>query len=712
VAVRITSRILLGLTCLAVAAVTAAPASALLKFERSTANVGTGGVKGVALADVNGDGRLDLVTRNVFAYVAVAIGSGDGSFGTPRRYRDDADVLVVKDVSRDRRADVVTLDGERVWVRLGRKDGRLGGRKGWLAGRGCRGLAVADVTRDGRRDLIVTSARTKRVVVLAGRGDGTFRAPVGYACGSDPRGVAVGDVNGDRRPDLVVANSSATRVSVVLASRSGFGARKAYPVSTTVAGLRPVAVALGDADRDGDLDIFVSTEYMPGVSVLAGDGAGHFTPRSQPIPFRPVVGFATRDVTGDGALDVVSLSGASLLVVPGVGSGEFRGPQSYEWANGMAGQGHKLGGVAVGDIDGDERPDIAAVSGFYGDVPSVCVFRNSGLGATSAYSQLWQDPGSVITAMKVDDLDGDQRLDVVMPALGALVVNYGAGDGTVAQRETAVDDAAYDVVTARLDADDAPDLVYTTLGHVGVALDGGGRSFSPPTSYTNKHPPVYIAAGDLDGDDRAELAVASGNYDNSVSVRRNDGTGSFGAETVYATFGPPNDVEIGDMDGDGLRDVVVASGGWVSIFPGDGTGGLGMRRDYDAGSAVTQLRLADLDGDGRQDVVTDGVAVLLNEGDGALGAPSVLASGGSVDVADVNHDGVPDIVTCAVRDGLRSVFVVLLGDGGGAFTSVETEGATGLIEAGDFDGDHEQDLCVCNQIGVGGVLVYLGTGEW
>jgi hypothetical protein len=709
---RISALVLVCLGCLTVAALAPAPAGALLTFERSAINVGVGGVKGVALADVNGDGRLDLLTRNVFAYVAVALGGGDGSFGTPRRYRDGSDVMVVKDVNRDRLADVVTLDGERAWVRLGRKDGRLGARKAWLVGRECRGLAVADVTRDGRQDLIVTVARTKRVVVLAGRGNGTFRAPSGYACGADPRGVAAGDVNGDRRPDIVVANCSLTRVSVLLASRSGFAKRRSYPVHATVEGLRPVAVALGDADGDGDLDIFASTEYMTGVSVLAGDGAGRFTPRSQPIPYRPVVGFTTGDVTGDGALDVVSLSGSSLVVVPGVGSGEFRGPQSYVWDIGMGGRTHWIGGVAVGDVDGDTRLDVAAVTGLDDEVSSVCVFRNAGVGPTSGYSEFWQQPGSVVTAMKAYDLDGDQHLDVLMPALGALVVNYGAGDGTVAKRVTAVEEGAYDAVAARFDAGDSLDLAYTTLGHVGVAMCGAGRTYAPPASYTNAHTPVRLAAGDLNGDGRADLAVVSSHDDHSVSVRLNDGDGHLGAETVYATFGPPNDVEIADLDGDGLRDVVVAAGGQVSAFPGDGKGGLGMRRDFDAGTAVAQLRIADLDGDGRADVVTDGVAVLLNQGSGALGAPSVLTSGGSVDVADVNGDDALDIVTNAGREAGRGALVVLLGDGHGAFRSVETEGAAGLIEIGDFNGDHVQDFCVCNQIGIRGVLVYLGTGDW
>ncbi len=694
-------------------AVVAPPAAALLDFRRSGIDVGTGGVKGVALADVNGDKRLDLITRNVFAYVTVSLGRGDGTFKQPRSYRDDAEMLAVADLTRDGRADVVTLDVSSAWVRLGRRDGTLGARRGYAVGRWCAGLAVADVTRDGRADLVVTDRRARRVCVLAGRGDGTFRAPVKYAAGADPRGVAVGDVTGDGRPDLVIANFASARVSVVPGARKGFGARREYRLSTTIQGMQPRSVALGDVDRDRRLDVLVVTDfYAPGAWVLRGAGGGRLVPGAQPLPFSPTNAAALGDVTGDGALDVVAMGGRSLVVVPGVGSGEFRSPQRYEWALGLAGQGAALGGVAVGDLNGDRRRDVVAVSAYYGDYPSVDVFLNEGLGPTLAISPFWPEPVPIVSQLTAADMDGDQKLDLVVAVDGA-VVNYGAGDGTVAERLAAAPaDAAYDVVTAHLDADASLDLAYTTLDGVDVALADGARSFAAPALYVNGTTAARLAAGDLTGDGRPDLAVVSWNYGNELSVRANDGAGHFGPETVSPTLGQPADVEIADMDGDGMRDVVVVSqAGWVSIFPGNGDGTLGMRRDYAAGEGPTQLRLADLDGDGHLDVVTDAISVLLGNGDGTLSPACTMPGGASIEVADMNADGVPDIVTTRLRwDTRADVFEVLLGAGDGTFVARDIAGKGGLLAAGDFDGNGKQDLVSAGQ--TGGLALYLGTGDY
>ena len=694
-------------------AVVAPPAAALLDFSRSAVDVGTGGVKGVALADVNGDKRLDLITRNVFAYVTVSLGRGDGTFKQPRSYRDDAEMLAVADLTRDGRADVVTLDVSSAWVRLGRRDGTLGARRGYAVGRWCAGLAVADATRDGRPDLVVTDRRARQVCVLAGRGDGTFRAPVKYAAGADPRGVAVGDVTGDGRPDLVIANFASARVSVLPGARKGFGARREYRLSTTIQGMQPRTIALGDVDRDRHLDVLVVTDsYAPGAWVLRGVGGGRLVPGAQPLPFSPTNAAALGDVTGDGALDVVAMGGRSLVVVPGVGSGEFRSPQRYEWALGLAGQGAALGGVAVGDLNGDRRRDVVAVSAYYGDYPSVDVFLNEGLGPTLAISPFWPEPVPIVSQLTAADMDGDQKLDLAVAVDGA-VVSYGAGDGTVAERlaaapgrrrlrrrRCALRRRRFPRPGLR-DARRRRRLARGRRAQLRRADPVRERDHAGPARRRRPHRRRASRPR------RRQLELRQ-----QLSVRANDGAGHFGPETVSPTFGPPADVEIADMDGDGMRDVVVVSqAGYVSIFPGNGDGTLGTRRDYAAGERPTQLRLADLDGDGHLDVVTDAISVLLGNGDGTLRPACTMPGGASIEVADMNADGVPDIVTTRLRwDTRTDVFEVLLGAGDGTFVARDIAGKGGLLAAGDFDGNGKQDLVSAGQ--TGGLALYLGTGDY
>ena len=124
----------------------------------------------MAAGDVNGDGKVDLVTANfVDDDVSVLLGTGTGSFGAARNYS---------------------------------------------AGSPPRSVAMADFNGDGKIDLVTANAGG--VTVLLGNGTGSFRGPVSVAAGTSPVGVAVGDFNGDGRPDVVTANSSSNNVSVLL----------------------------------------------------------------------------------------------------------------------------------------------------------------------------------------------------------------------------------------------------------------------------------------------------------------------------------------------------------------------------------------------------------------------------------------------------------------------------------------------------------------
>jgi hypothetical protein len=128
------------------------------------------------VADVNGDGRLDLVTSNFKSNnVSVLLGNGNGTFGTAKNF---------------------------------------------ALGTAPSDVAVADVNGDGRLDLVVTDYSSNQVGVLLGNGNGTFKAAVNFGVGSGPFAVAVADLNQDGVPDLAVANDGSSSVSVLLGIRN------------------------------------------------------------------------------------------------------------------------------------------------------------------------------------------------------------------------------------------------------------------------------------------------------------------------------------------------------------------------------------------------------------------------------------------------------------------------------------------------------------
>jgi acetyl esterase/lipase len=187
---------------------------------------GSIGASSVAIADFDRDGRPDLVVANRGPFpnyatpstIAVLRQNEDGSFGPARTFTVGANpaAVVVADLNGDGRMDVATanLESDNVSVLLGNGDGSLAPAQNYQVGR-AESLAVGDFNGDGILD-IVTANRHAFVSVLLGNGNGTFQLPCDFWAGAEPVSVAVGDFNGDGRADLAVAQAYSGQLSVLL----------------------------------------------------------------------------------------------------------------------------------------------------------------------------------------------------------------------------------------------------------------------------------------------------------------------------------------------------------------------------------------------------------------------------------------------------------------------------------------------------------------
>lgn len=319
---------------------------------------------GLAVADVNGDGKRDILTaNNGSSVVGVLLGNGNGTFQA-----------------------VATTS----------------------AGSGSQpySLVVADVNADGKLDVLTANYGTNSVGVLLGNGNSTFAAAVAYSTGSgsQPFDLAVADVNGDGRPDIISANTFTFSVGVLLGNGNGtFAAMVPYTTGSN----SPTKVAVGDVNADGKPDIVAAVSGA--VGVLLGNGNGTFQAISTIALSNSPRKLALADVNGDGRLDIVTVSdrgSGSTSVLLSTGNGTFAQAVTY-----ATGSNSFSNGVAVADVSGDGKPDlITANPGNY----TTGVLKNNGNGTFAAVQSF--SVGTSIPApyeVVAADVSGDGKADII-----------------------------------------------------------------------------------------------------------------------------------------------------------------------------------------------------------------------------------------------------------------------------------------------------------
>jgi hypothetical protein len=645
--------------------------------------------RAVAVADLNGDGKPDLIIANEFDNtVSVLLGNGDGTFQTQHTFAvgTGPDAVAVADLNGDGIPDLVVANGgvgptgevvtNTMSVLLGNGDGSFKTQQTFDVGDNPDAVAVADLNGDGKPDLVVANVNngvgSGTVSVLLGNGDGTFQTQHMVAVGSVPSAVAVTDLNGDGKPDLVVLNSFDNTMSVLLGNGDG----SFQTPHTTAVGSHPSAVAVADLTGDGIPDLVVANTDDHTVSVLLGNGDGSF--QTQLIfdvgSFPDAV--AVADLNGDGKPDLVAANAndTTVNVLLGNGDGSFQTRQTVD-------VGAFPDAVAVADLNGDGKPDLI-VTNRNNKTVSVLLGNGDGTFQPQQTFAVGSGPFSVAVA----DLNGDGKPDLVVFNGYTVSVLLGNGDGTFQPQQTiALGHYPNAVVVADVNGDGKPDLIvaHALDNTVGVLLGNGDGTFQPQHIFAVRNSPVSVAVADLNGDGKPDL-VGVNFEDNTVSVLLGNGDGTFQPQQIVAFGSAPIAVAVADVNGDGKPDLVVANSfGPMIVLLGNGDGSFQPPQTLAVGFYPAAVAVADVNGDGKPDLVvahrdSNTVSVLLGNGDGTFQPPRTFAVGfhpTSVAVADVNGDGKPDLV---VTNAYNNTVSVLLGDGTGSFTPITPTKGTGL----------------------------------
>ena len=323
----------------------------------------------VALADLNTDGHLDIVTANAGSRdVTALLNDGHGHFAaspsSPTPTGLASHLIAVADLNGDESPDlaVTAHDSNNVAILLGDGSG------GFVPAAGSpyaalqsssphnHGLVLQDINGDGHCDVVTANSDDNSLSLLLGDGRGSLAAAAGspFAVGSRPYPPAAGDMNGDGRPDIAVPNFGDATISVLLGD-DRVDLKRAQNSPTPVQ-QRPLCTALGDLNADRTLDLVVTGDDTSLIVVLLGDGQGGFKNAPNSPVDAGLRGYRIylADVNADGRTDIVTgTTGNSVVVLLGDGKGGFAAAPGCPFDVGDG-----PWGLALGDVNGDAKLDI------------------------------------------------------------------------------------------------------------------------------------------------------------------------------------------------------------------------------------------------------------------------------------------------------------------------------------------------------------------
>ena len=519
----------------------------------------SGNVQALATADLNGDGKLDLVVSSggTSATISVLLGNGDGTFGSPNVYTSN--LLSVYSAT----------------------------------------ITVADFNGDGKPDLAVTNSEgpANAVAIVLGNGDGTFQnPPLLYSAGLLPAGVVSLDVNGDGKPDLAVAGGYGvlSYFSLTTLINRGDGT---FPNSITYPVLQfPYSAVVGDFNGDGHLDIATTSfTQTGGVSVLLGKGDGTFQAHLDSPTGQSPTAVAVGDFNGDGKLDLVVAASTPtsglLSTLIGNGDGTFQNKISQTVSA-------SPGSLVVGDFNGDGKLDVAGIN----TPNAVSIFLGNGDGTFAAPVQYPTGPMmlSPYNNVLVGDFNGDGKLDLAVATDNGIVVLLGNGDGTFQSFRLVPSLSSSSpgdelLALADVNGDGKLDIVkaaQTGASIINVALGNGDGTFQQAAGF--QIPSILntqsTVVGDFNGDGNLDVAFASQGSD-VVTIRFGNGDGTFKGHIEYSVPSVSNNVHFmlaADFNGDGGLDMAVPDFGnaEVSVFLNRAVAAFGPRELTFANQAI------------------------------------------------------------------------------------------------------------------------------
>jgi uncharacterized coiled-coil protein SlyX len=343
-------------------------------FSISTKLAVGSGPQCVISTDVNGDGHVDLVSaNNSNNSLTVLTNDGSGGFAiscSPSVSSGPGSVAAA-DLNDDGRVDLICTGSTFLTVFLNQGQGLLFPYGTFGVGGYSTSVTAADVNSDGRLDIITGNYDNDTLLVYTNSGIGWIEYVGSFAVGDRPQSVTTADVNGDSRTDLINVNFGDKTVTVL--TNNGQGGFALSAVLSVGGGAYSVTAA--DLTGDGSADLAVANGANT-VTVFANNGNGGFTPPVV-LPVNGATGITSADVNGDGHLDVISANYASqtLTVLTNSPTSEFGRPANF--SGNFSGSGRSLTNIPLSALQ------VAPLTNKQTGVTLGGTFNGNGIGLTN-----------------------------------------------------------------------------------------------------------------------------------------------------------------------------------------------------------------------------------------------------------------------------------------------------------------------------------------
>lgn len=714
-------------------------------------------VSGFAVGDIDGDGKPDMVeAEGIIGGINVVRNTGSPgtiSFAVQTGFLSSytAGQLALTDIDGDGRPELLALINGTIYVFANQSTpGNIAfGPPTVIAlSGGTLAYGIGDIDGDGRLDLIISSGYFQTLSVLlnsSSPGSFSFTAPVptGIPAGGPE---AVADLDGDGKPDLVVMHATSDSLAVVRNTSTVGNVSFSYVVDLP-ANL-PTGIFVGDVDGDGRPDIEISNSPNT-VSVFRNTTAGgiSFAPRVDLSAGNNPGGISLSDMDGDGKPDMVVTNYSDTTV--SVFKNEST-PGTVAFSNyinySIGYRGGNSSAVVLFDMDGDGKNDIGAVNTSQFDFHTL---RNtvSAEPFIRSYTPTIGSAGTSVTILGTNftgvtavSFGGVPAASFTIDSATGITAILGAG----ATGDIAVTNP-FGTTTASGFTYGAPPVITAVSplsGPVGTTVTITGTNFNPVPSSNIVFFGQVQAAVSSATTTSLTVTVPSGTTYGPITVTTSQQTGYFsrpfiqtfaggGAPFNQQTFIPEVFMSFGyapgavaDLDGDGKLDIVCASAGGQQILRNTSIPGKISFAAPTAFSATSSPSMAvgDIDGDGKLDIVTGngnnsfsffknistpGNIAFAGNIDFSTGDPN--SEPGGITIADIDHDGRPDIITISYVQQTMSVFRNISTNGQVAFDTrvvYDLYGYPNDVHAADLDEDGLIDIALAT---TGGASVFRNT---